>query len=355
MKALVLAGGSGTRLRPFSHSMPKQLIPVANRPVLEYVLENIAGVGVTDVGVVVGDRADQIAEAIGDGSRLGVRVTYLRQDRPLGLAHAVRLARPFLGDEDFVLYLGDNMLPDGIAGPAARFRDSRPAAQVLVQAVADPRRFGVVELSGDGAVRRLVEKPAHPTSDLAMLGAYFFTAAIHRAVSAIPASSRGEWEITDAVQWLVDRGAEVRAVEYDGFWMDIGRVEDVLECNRRLLTGLHPYVAGLVDADSEIGPNVVVEAGARVVRSRVVGPAIVGAHTVLEDSRVGPYVSIGRECLLRAAAVAESIVLDQASIVGGGMLHGSLIGRAAAVGHTPGGEPHHRMLVGDHARVHIAG
>lgn len=362
MKALVLAGGSGTRLRPFSHSMPKQLIPVANRPVLEYVLGNVAAIGVTEVGVVVGDRVDQIVDAIGDGTRFGVRVTYLRQERPLGLAHAVRLARGYLGDADFVMYLGDSMMPDGVSAPAEHFRRTRPAAQLVVHAVPDPSRFGVAELDAHGAVRRVVEKPERPASDLALTGVYFFTAAIHEAVSAIPVGRRGEWEITDAIQWLVEHGAEVRACEHPGYWKDIGRVEDVLECDRYMLDRLRPEVAGEVDGYSEIGSGVVVEAGAQVVRSRVTGPAIVGAGTSIVDSHVGPYVSVGRNCLLRSAAVSGSVVMDGASIVGGGPLHGSFIGRGAVIGvaspdtgSATGRELRSRMLVGDHARVDIAG
>ncbi|MFE6856422.1 sugar phosphate nucleotidyltransferase, partial [Streptomyces sp. NPDC057674] len=225
MKALVLSGGSGTRLRPFSYSMPKQLIPIINKPVLEHVLDNVRALGIVDVGVIVGDRGPQIAAAIGDGSRLGLDITYIPQDAPRGLAHTVAVARDFLGDDDFLMYLGDNMLPDGIEEIAADFAAERPAAQLLVHKVADPRAFGVAELGPDGTVERLVEKPAVPRSDLALIGVYFFTPAIHEAVAAIEPSARGELEITDAVQWLVERGAAVRASRYEGYWKDTGRVE----------------------------------------------------------------------------------------------------------------------------------
>ncbi|GLW05789.1 glucose-1-phosphate thymidylyltransferase [Microtetraspora sp. NBRC 13810] len=349
MKALVLAGGSGTRLRPFSHTMPKQLIPIAGRPVLEYVLDNIRAVGVTEIGVIVGDRAAQIADAIGDGGRFGARITYITQDRPRGLADCVRLARPFLGDDDFVMYLGDNMLPGGIGEIAADFTAARPAAQIAVQKVPDPQNFGVVELDGDGSVRRLVEKPRRPRSDLAMIGVYVFSAAVHEAVAAIRPSARGELEITDAVQWLLTRGAEVRASEYGGYWKDTGRIEDVLACNRRLLGELRPGVAGDVDAASEVTGQVVIGPGARVVRSRIDGPAIVGAGALVEDSHVGPYASIGPDCVLRGTRLTDSILLEGASVSGVPELHGSLIGRSATVG-TGGG---HRMLVGDHARIEI--
>ncbi|GAB3959129.1 glucose-1-phosphate thymidylyltransferase [Streptomyces sparsus] len=350
MKALVLSGGSGTRLRPFSYSMPKQLIPIVNKPVLEHVLENIAALGVTDVGIIVGDWAPQIAEVIGDGSRLGVRVTYIPQDKPLGLAHCVTLARPFLGDDDFVMYLGDNMLPDGVSAIAEDFTANRPDAQVVVHKVADPRAFGVAELGPDGRVERLVEKPQQPRSDLAMIGVYFFTAAIHRAVDAIEPSARGELEITDAVQWLVETGARVKASEYDGYWKDTGRAEDVLECNRRLLDSLRPGIVGEVDNRSELDGLVLVEAGARVVRSRIEGPAIIGAGSVIENSHVGPGTSIGRDCVVRDTRLADSIVLDGASICDVPGLHGSLIGRGATVGASAQA----KLVIGDHTRIEVA-
>ncbi|RCV47825.1 glucose-1-phosphate thymidylyltransferase [Marinitenerispora sediminis] len=355
MKALVLSGGSGTRLRPFSHSMPKQLVPVANRPVLEHVLMSVRGLGVTEIGVVVGDWAPEIMRVIGDGSRFGARITYIRQDRPLGLAHCVALARPFLGDDDFVMYLGDNVLTDGVAGIAAEFRRHRPAAHVVVHKVSDPRQFGVAELDGDGAVLRVVEKPRRPRSDLALIGVYFFTAAVHAAVAAIRPSGRGELEITDAIQWLLSSGAAVAASEYGGYWKDTGRPEDLLDCNRRLLGELRPGVAGEVDAASRLVGRVVVERGARVVRSRVEGPAIVGAGTVIEDSDIGPYTAIGPGCTVRSARIADSIVLADARISGAPGLRGSLIGRSSVIGPAASGRSGHRIVVGDHAVLALGG
>ncbi|GAT67129.1 glucose-1-phosphate thymidylyltransferase [Planomonospora sphaerica] len=353
MKALVLSGGSGTRLRPFSYSMPKQLIPVAGRPVLEHVLHGVRDLGVAEVGIVVGAWSPEIERVVGDGSRLGVRVTYIRQERPLGLAHCVRLGRPFLGDDDFVMYLGDNMLPDGVADIAASFRAERPAAHVVVQKVADPRAFGVAEVAADGTVRRLVEKPRHPRSDLALVGVYFFTAAVHAAVAAVTPGRRGELEITDAIQLLIDRGATVRAAEYGGYWKDTGRIDDVLECNRHLLRGLRTEIAGEVDPLSRLSGPVVVAPGARVVRSLVTGPVIIGPGTLVEDSRIGPDVSLGRDCVLRGTGLAGSIVMDEASISGIDRLHDSLIGRAAVIAPGPG-DVRHRLVVGDHTRVEIA-
>lgn len=354
MKALVLSGGSGTRLRPFSYSMPKQLIPVVNKPVLEHVLENIRELGVTEVGVIVGDWAQEIADVVGDGSRLGLRITYIPQQEPLGLAHCVTLARPFLADDDFLMYLGDNMLPEGIADVEREFRAHRPAAQVVVRKVADPRAFGVAETAPDGTVLRLVEKPEHPRSDLALIGVYFFTPAIHQAVASIEPSARGELEITDAIQWLVARGAQVRASEYHGYWKDTGRTEDVLHCNQKLLGGIRPEILGSVDDFSELNGPVRVEPGARVVRTRIDGPAVIGAGTVLEDCHIGSNTSIGRNCTLSNTRIRDSIVMDVAEIRDVPGLQNSLIGRNAAVGTVASGAACHSLVVGDHTRIEVA-
>ncbi|MDQ0948225.1 glucose-1-phosphate thymidylyltransferase [Streptomyces phaeochromogenes] len=353
MKALVLAGGSGTRLRPFSYSMPKQLIPIANTPVLVHVLENIRDLGVTDIGVIVGHRGPEIDSALGDGSRFGVKLTYISQDAPRGLAHTVAVARDFLGDDDFVMYLGDNVLPEGVAATAEEFTARRPAAQIVVHKVTDPRQFGVAELGPDGEVLRLVEKPSEPRSDMAMVGVYFFTSAVHRAVDSIGPSARGELEITDAIQWLLDSGAEVRATQYGGYWKDAGNVEDVLDCNRYLLDRLARSVEGDVDDLSELLGAVVVEAGARVTRSRIEGPVIIGAGAVVEDSHIGPHTSIGRGCLVSDSALENSIALDEASVSGVKGLRSSLIGRSASVGTSEQGVDRYRLVVGDHTRVEV--
>ncbi|MFF5364775.1 glucose-1-phosphate thymidylyltransferase [Streptomyces scabiei] len=351
MKALVLAGGSGTRLRPFSHSMPKQLVPIANRPVLAHVLDRVAELGVTEIGVVVGDKAAEIEAAVGDGARLGAPVTYIHQKRPLGLAHAVRSARPFLGDDDFAMFLGDNILLPGVLQAAGDFRAGRPSAQVVVQKVADPRQFGVAEIDGEGAVLALAEKPAEPRGDLALIGVYFFTSEIHRAVEAIPPSARGELEITDAIQWLVASGATVRATEHTGFWKDTGRPEDLLACNRRVLEELEPRVDGDVDGGSLLTGMVVVEPGAVVVRSRIEGPAVIGARTVVEDCDIGPCTSIGADCELRGSVLADSIIMEGTRVLRTRGLAGSLIGRSAVIA-PPGtqGKPG-ELLVGDHSLV----
>ncbi|NGO43920.1 glucose-1-phosphate thymidylyltransferase [Streptomyces ureilyticus] len=353
MKALVLAGGTGSRLRPFSHSMPKQLMPIANKPVLVHVMEDLRSLGVREAGVVVGDRGGEIAAALGDGAALGLRLTYIRQDVPRGLADCIAVSRDFLGADDFVMYLGDNVLTEGVKDIADEFRAHRPAAQLVVHPVPDPRDFGVAETDATGRVLRLVEKPRHPRSDRAVIGVYFFTPAIHEAVAAIEPSARGELEVTDAIQWLVARGHDVRARLYRGFWKDTGKVEDVLHCNRRLLDRLKPSVVGEVDGTSELLGAVVVEEGARIVRSRITGPAVIGAGSTVEDSHIGPYTAIGRDCVLGAAGVEDSIILDGARVHRVSGVHGSVVGRDATVSaeaHTGGS----RLVVGDHSSVVVA-
>ena len=349
MKALVLSGGAGTRLRPFSYSMPKQLIPVASRPVLLHCLESIREIGVTDVGVIVGSRAEEIRSVVGDGADLGLRVTYIHQDAPRGLADCVRIAHDFLGDEDFVMYLGDNVLVGGITEFADEFRATRPDAQLIVTKVPDPSEYGVAELDADSNVLRLIEKPQEPRSDLALIGVYFFTSAIHEAVKAIGPSRRGEYEITDAIQWMVERRGRVRARVFSGYWKDTGRIEDVLDCNRALLEVVTPRLDGEIDSSSTLVGPVVVEAGARIVSSTVFGPAIIGAGTTVRDSHVGPHTSVGRSCSISDASIESSIVLDGVSIRQVRGIHDSLIGRSAEVCSAP--KRGHLLIIGDHTRV----
>ncbi|MGS2642880.1 glucose-1-phosphate thymidylyltransferase [Streptosporangium sp. G12] len=350
MKGLVLSGGTGSRLRPFSHSMAKQLIPMANKPVLVHIVENLRAIGISQVGVVVGDRAEEIGEVLGDGSALNVEITYIRQDAPRGLADCMKVARAFLGEDDFVVYLGDNMLPDGIAEAAAEFLAGTAAAQLVVHRVADPRPFGVAEMTPDRRVVRVTEKPEVPASDLAVLGVYFFRPAIHEAVWSIGPSRRGELEITDAIQLLVENGGDVRASLYTAFHADTGTVEEALRCNAELLTRLERRVAGKVDEGSEVIGPVVIEHGAHVIGSHIIGPAIIGAGTVVEDAYIGPHTSIAADCVLVSAGLEHSIVLEGAAITGVRGIHGSIIGRAALVAADGG---HHRLMIGDHADIRL--
>ncbi|MFE6617897.1 glucose-1-phosphate thymidylyltransferase [Streptomyces sp. NPDC057740] len=353
MKALVLSGGAGTRLRPITHTSAKQLVPVANKAVLFYGLESIAAAGITEVGVIVGDTAAEIQDAVGDGSKFGLEITYIPQERPLGLAHAVIVARDYLGDDDFVMYLGDNFIVGGITGLVEEFRTHRPDAQILLTRVQDPRSFGVAELDDAGRVVGLEEKPEHPKSDLALVGVYLFTPVIHDAVRAITPSWRGELEITHALQHLIDARADVRCTVIKGYWKDTGNVADMLEVNRTVLEGLTRRIDGDVDDASQTVGRVVVEEGARIVNSRVVGPAVVGAGTVVEDSYVGPFTSIAENCRITDSELEFSIVLRDSSIHGVGRIESSLIGRHVQVTPAPGVPSAHRLVLGDHSKVQI--
>jgi glucose-1-phosphate thymidylyltransferase len=354
VKALVLSGGSGTRLRPITHTSAKQLVPVANKPVLFYGLEAIAGAGITDVGIVVGDTAPAIEEAVGDGGAFGIKVTYIRQDAPLGLAHAVLIARDFLGDDDFVMYLGDNFIVGGITDLVETFKADRPDAQIMLTQVSDPRAFGVAELDGDGNVVGLEEKPRQPKSDLALVGVYIFTAAVHEAVRALSPSWRGELEITEAIQWLIDAGRPVRSSTITGYWKDTGNVTDMLEVNRLVLEGLEPRISGTVSPDSELIGRVVVEAGAHVSGSRIVGPAIIGADAKVTGSYIGPFTAISSGCAVDDSEIEYSIVLRGASIRGVRRIEASLIGHYTEVTPAPRVPRAHRLVLGDHSKVQIS-
>ena len=352
MKALVLAGGSGSRLRPITHTYAKQLLPVANKPVLFYGLEAIRDAGITDVGIVVGDTAPAIEDAVGDGSAFGLTATYLRQDAPRGLAHAVIVARDFLADDDFVMYLGDNFIVGGITPLVEEFRSSRPDAQIMLTSVPDPRQFGVAELDTAGEVVGLEEKPQHPKSDLALVGVYIFTPAVHEAVSQLAPSWRGELEITEAIQWLIDQGRKVRSTTITGYWKDTGNVADMLEVNRMVLETIDPQVRGTVEASELIG-RVVVEAGAQVSGSRIVGPAIIGTGTRISGSYVGPFTSVAQDCAITDSEIEYSIVLRGALIQGVRRIEASLIGHDVEVTPSPNVPRAHRLILGDHSKVQI--
>src|SRR6266700_2787316 len=354
LKGLVLSGGSGTRLRPITHTSAKQLVPVANKPVLFYGLETIAEAGVTDVGIIVGDTAPAIEAAVGDGSKFGIKVTYIRQLAPLGLAHAVLVAREFLGEDDFVMYLGDNFIVGGINDLVDEFSAKRPHAQIMLTEVSDPRAFGVAELNASGEVIGLEEKPKQPKSKLALVGVYMFTPAIHKAVCQLKPSWRGELEITEAIQWLIDNGKQVRSTTITGYWKDTGNVADMLEVNRLVLETAEPRLLGTVDADCEIIGRVVVEPGAQVSGSRIVGPAIIGAGTKVTRSYIGPFTAIAQECMVDASEIEYSIVLRGASIRGVGRIEASIIGHQAEVTPAPRVPKAHRLVLGDHSKVQIS-
>ncbi len=368
MKALILAGGLGTRLRPITHTQAKQLVPVANKPILFYGLEAIADAGIKEAAVVVGDTEAEVRAAVGDGSAWGLEITYLRQAQPLGLAHAILIARDYLGPDDFVMYLGDNLLELRLKDLIDRFEADRmramtptlgaqegsaPCAQILLKSVPDPQRFGVAELEADGSVIRLVEKPE--------------SAAVRpgpgRRVPVRPAdppggggdhpSARGELEITDAIQWLIDHGLRVRAEVMDGWWIDTGKLTPLLEANRLILETLPRRIDGEVDEDSELDGRVVVEAGARVVRSRIRGPVIVGAGTTITDSFIGPFSAIGAGCVIDRSEIEHSVILDDCRVLGAGRLEDSLLGRHVEVTRTDRRPRATRLMVGDHGQIDL--
>ena len=353
MKGLVLAGGSGRRLRPLTHTSAKQLVPIANKPILHYVIEDLVGVGVTDLGIIVGDTADEIRASVGDGSRWGATVTYIEQSAPLGLAHAVREAAGFLGDDRFVMYLGDNMFKDSLEAVVDGFADgsARVSARLLLAKVDDPGSFGVAEFGDDGSISRLVEKPDAPPSDLALVGVYLFGPEIHEAARSIEPSARGEYEITDAIQWLLDRGDTVEHRLLDGWWIDTGKKDPLLECNRLVLDDMDYGVAGDVDEASVLDGRVRVDAGAEVRNSTLHGPVVVAAGARLVDSQVGPYVSVGADCTIESAVVAHTVLMDGSRIADGACLADSVLGRYAEVS-GPGSAS---LLLGDHSVVELGG
>ncbi len=351
MKALILSGGRGTRLRPITHTSAKQLVPIANKPILFYALEAVAEAEIQEVGVVVGDTKREIQEAVGDGARWGLHVSYIEQQAPLGLAHAVKIARPFLGDEPFVMYLGDNLVKDGIRSLVEEFIQLRPDSQILLARVRDPQRFGVAELR-NGQVVSLEEKPAQPKSDLALVGVYMFDKPIFEAVEAIEPSRRGELEITDAIQYLIDRGYRVHPHIITGWWKDTGKLEDMLEANRIMLEAITSRNEGEVDEASRLIGKVVVEQGAKIVSSTVRGPVIIGKSCRIINSYIGPFTSIYHHTLVQNSEIEHSIILDHSRITDiGGRLEDSLIGKNVEVFRSDGKPKAYRLMLGDSSQV----
>jgi glucose-1-phosphate thymidylyltransferase len=358
MKALILAGGAGTRLRPITHTRAKQLVPVANTPILFYGVRSMVAAGITELGVIVGDTRDEVMEALGDGSQFGASITYIPQDEPLGLAHCVLIARPFLGDDDFVMYLGDNLLQQDLkafvdAFIAARQGPHPPSAQILLKPVPDPHRFGIAELDTDGHVAHLVEKPDDPPSDLALVGVYLFDAHIHEAVEAIEPSSRGELEITDAIQWLIDSDHRVRSEILTGWWIDTGKLTPLLEANRLLLETIERRVDGLVDETSFLDGRVVIEDGAEIVNSTIRGPVVIGSGTTVRDSFIGPFSAIGVDCVVDGSEVEHSVVMNASQIIGVPRLEDSLIGSDTIVTRSRKKPRAVRLMVGDNCRIDV--
>ena len=351
MRALILAGGEGSRLRPLTHTNAKQLIPVAGEPILFHALGAIRDAGITDVGIVVGQTADEIRAAVGDGSRWGLSVSYIPQAEPRGLADAVLTARAFVAGQPFLMYLGDNILLEGLARFVEEFERTRPDAQIFLARVPEPQRFGVAVLEGDRVVR-LVEKPTAFLSDLALVGVYLFDDSIVEAAETLHPSARGELEITEAIQWLIDHGRTVRAEMVSGWWKDTGRPSDLLEANRVMLSILEASSEGELDDHSSVEGTVRLGAGAKVIRSELRGPVAIGRDALIEDSIVGPNVSIERDVRIVQSTVRDSIVMEGSQVFGVRELADSILGRNAEVKHSML-DGVHRLVVGDQSHVEL--
>jgi len=353
MKGLILSGGRGTRLRPLTYTSAKQLIPVANRPILFYGIQAIRDSGIREIGIIVGDTQAEIKAAVGDGRRFGVKVTYIHQPEPLGLAHAVLTAEKYLAGDSFVMYLGDNLLKSGIKPLVDEFRKKKPHAMILLAHVPNPSQFGVAELKA-GRVKRLTEKPRRPKSDLALVGVYLFDRHVFQAAKAIKPSGRGELEITDAIQWLVDHNFRVLPQVVEGWWKDTGRVEDILEANRMVLDTLETRIQGRVDAASRVEFKVVIEKGARIERSVIRGPAIIGENAKVIDSYIGPFTSIDRGCRVERAELEHSILLAGSELRDiPQRIEDSLVGRNVVIARGSRRPAVLRFVVGDASQVEL--
>lgn len=352
MKGLILSGGKGTRLYPLTFTSAKQLIPVANKPVLFRVIESIRDAGITDIGIVVGDTAEDIKAAVRNGSRWGVDITYIPQPAPLGLAHAVKISEDFLGDDRFVMFLGDNVIEGGISPLIRQFADSEWNSQIVLTEVTHPEQYGVAELDDEGRIVHLIEKPKEPPSNLALVGIYMFDAHVFEAVNAIRPSWRGELEITDAIQWLVSNDYRVYPYVHRGWWIDTGRPGDMLEANSLVLEELVPCIEGYIDRDSEVDSRVTIEKGAEVINSVIRGPAIIGENTRIINSYVGPFTSINHDCVIQDSEIERSIVLEHSVVKNlPARVQDSLIGRNVVLNRSPIRPKALKFTLGDHSQL----
>ena len=355
MKGLILSGGKGTRLRPLTYTGTKQLVPVANKPVLFYAMEDLVEAGITDIGIIISpETGDQVKQAVGSGEHFGAQVTYILQPQPLGIAHGIRIAQDFVGDDPFVLFLGDNFIRGGIVAQLAAFREQAMDAQIILYEMADPSSMGVAVLDDQMRVVRLVEKPKQFVSPYAVIGIYMFTSKVFEAVNAIKPSARGELEITDTIQYLIDKQLNVRAHRLQEPWIDTGKIGDMLEANRLILEILEPRIEGSVDAQSQIVGRVVVEKGARIVASVIRGPAIIGANAVIDHAFVGPFTAIDHDCVVKNAEIENSILMDSSRITDvRDRISDSLIGRFVDIHQSPPAPKAIRLMLGDHSQVGV--
>jgi len=353
LKGLILSGGKGTRLRPLTYTRAKQLMPVANKPILFYGVEALAQAGIREIGVIVGETKEDVVKALGDGERWGVKITYIDQPEPLGLAHAVFIARSFLKDSPFVMYLGDNLLKNGIVSLIDKFRKEQPNSQILLAAVPNPQNFGVAELQNDRVIR-LEEKPKFPRSNMALVGVYMFDSHIFEAEAVLKPSARGELEITDAIQYLIDQGYRVQPHIVEGWWKDTGKLEDMLEANRLVLESLPRSIEGEVDEHSRIDGRVVIGKGAKIISSTIRGPVIIGENSVVDHAFIGPFTSIQDECEISHSEVQHSIMLHGSKIKNlKRRVEDSLVGVNVEICRGEKPPEAYRFLVGDNSRIEI--
>ncbi len=356
LKALIASGGRGTRLRPITHTQNKHLIPIANKPILHYAIEAAAMAGITEIAIVTNADSDEVPRAIGDGSKWGVKITYIPQDAPLGLAHVVRIAEPFIAKDDFIFYLGDNMVVGGVKRYVEAFTSSGANCYLTLAKVKDPERFGVPEIK-NGAIVKVEEKPKNPKSNYAVAGIYIYDKNIFEAVNNIKPSARGELEISDAHQYLIDHGYKIGFAEITGWWKDTGKPTDLLEANRLILENTEALVELGVDVDarSDVAGRVVLQKGCKIINSKVRGPAIIGEGAVIENSYVGPFTSIGSNTHMTNSEVEYSIILKGCKILDAGMrIEGSLLGNDVEIVRTDGKPRVQRFMIGDQSRVEVA-
>ena len=354
MKGLILAGGSGRRLRPITHKTAKQLVPIANKPIIHYVIEDLVGVGITDLGIVVGDTAKEIEKSVGDGSQWNVDITYIHQEEPLGLAHAVLIAESFLGQEKFVMYLGDNMFEDSLHEVVEDFESSSTNARLLLAKVDNPQAFGVAELDEQGAIKGLEEKPENPKSDLALVGVYLFDSTIHRAVKAIEPSDRGELEITDAIQWMIDEESNIEQRTLKGWWIDAGKKDPLLLCNELILEKIETLHLSQIGETVTLKGEVVSGENVEIIDSNIQGPVVIGSGVRIERSDIGPYVSIGDECKIEDSSVERSVLMEKSYVSGVTQLTKSVLGREVEInGKESEFQEPTSVMLGDRTKVNL--
>ena len=354
MKGLILAGGSGRRLRPITHKTAKQLVPIANKPILHYVIEDLVGVGITDLGIVVGDTGKEIEKSVGDGSQWNADITYIHQEEPLGLAHAVLISESFLGQEKFVMYLGDNMFEDSLHEVVEDFEKSSTNARLLLAKVENPQAFGVAEIDEQGAIKGLVEKPENPKSDLALVGVYLFDSAVHRAVKAIEPSDRGELEITDAIQWMIDEENNIEHRTLKGWWIDTGKKDPLLLCNELILGKIETLLLSQIDETVTLKGEIVAGENVEIIDSNIQGPVVIGSGVRIERSDIGPYVSIGEDCKIEDSSVESSVLMEKSYVSGVTHLTKSVLGREVEIdGKETEFQESTSVMLGDRTKVNL--